>query len=54
MWPGDDATFYLKSVYFVKRVLQSSKFDGVVSVVIVLNSIQIGVEAQLIVTGGAI
>ena len=49
-WPGYDASLYRKSVYYVAKTLESQKFESIVGVVILLNSITIGVEAQLIVT----
>ena len=51
VWPGDDASAYKKSVYYVAKILESQKFESIIGVVILLNSISIGLEAQLLVTG---
>lgn len=50
--PGDDAAFFhAKLIYYTRRLLQSSKFEAVIGVVIIINAISSGVEAQLSVTG---
>ena len=51
IWPGDDAPFNKKLIYYTRCLLSSPKFEGAIGIVIVLNAISVGVETQLTVTG---
>ncbi|CAD7955155.1 unnamed protein product [Amoebophrya sp. A120] len=50
-WPGDDASFHSKLRYHVQWMLSLQKFDAAIGIVILMNSITIGIESHYEITG---
>ena len=48
-WPGDDAPCLKKAQYYVTYILALQKFDAIIGVVILINSITIGWESQALI-----